>query len=343
MQCRFCHTELGERGRGRPRLWCSPACRMRFKRKGGPMERDMHSPPAVAIEGADVADVLLELRPKLVVPHGLQAGRPPTLQPWMLDFLRGAFAPGVRESALTVARKNAKSSLVALALLAWLAAPEALRRGPHWRAAVASETGALAAELRDLLAAFLEASGIAHNVRRSPAPGAIEAGDAVVSFHNASAATGLAMGCDLAIVDEAGVLDANKQRLWDSMVSSISGRRGRFVALGAQYDGPMFGDLLARAGQPSVHVTRYAAPVDADLDDEDAWRAANPALGLVKDVDYMADMSRRALYSTGSEAGFRAHDLNAPTVADREHIVTLKRWGECEGELPDRVDRKSVV
>ena len=299
------------------------------------MERDLHSP--AAIEGADVADVLIELAPRLVVPHGLQAGRPPTLQPWMLEFLRGAFAPGVREGALTCGRKNGKSSLVALALLAWLAAPEALGRGQHWRGAVASETGRLAAELRDLLSAFMTASGIKHHVRRSPAPGAIEAGDAEVTFHNATASTGLALGSDLAIVDEAGVLKEAKRPLWDSMVSSTSARRrGRFLALGAQYTGPMFRELLDRADDPAVHVTCYAAAPDCALEDRAAWAEANPGLGSIKSVSYMAAMARRAMAATGAEYGFRGHELNAAVDTARDSIVGPEAWRGCCGELPDR-------
>lgn len=338
-QCRFCGTPLpAQVGRGRRRVWCQDACRKRYEANGGkPLATDLLTGAPAPIEAQGVADVLAELAPTLVVPHGLQAGAPPTLMPWMLEFLRGAFARHVREAALSVARKNAKSSLVALALLAWLAAPKALHRPPAWRAAVASETGALAGELRDLLAAFLAASGIAHKVRRSPSPGAIEVGDASVTFANASSATGLALGADLAIVDEAGVLGEGKRNLWDSMVSSTSARGGRFLALGAQYEGPMFHELIARADDPAVHVAHYAAPADCALDDEAAWRLANPALGVVKARGYMVDMARRAAATPANESGFRGHDLNSPVAAEREQIVSLRDWRACcEGELPPR-------
>lgn len=329
--CGHCGGEFTVNRRGRPRRYCSSRCQQAARRKGRPALQ-----PA-DIEATDVAGVLAELAVRLVVPHGLSAGRPPTLQPWMLGFVSGAFAPAVRESALSVARKNAKSSLVALVLLAHLSSAK-LRPPGTWRAVVASETGGLAAELRDLLAAFLAASSVPHTVRKFPAPGNIEARDCEVSFLNASKATGLAVGANLAIVDEAGILGNDKRGLWDSMASCVAARRdGRFLALGAEYRGPMFLELLDRADSPAVHVARYRADAGCDIDDEAAWAAANPGLGVVKSMDYMRHAAARAIEQPTAEAGFRGHDLNQPVDAERVQIVTVAQWRECVAEaLPER-------
>lgn len=272
-----------------------------------------------------MAAKLIQLAPALVVPHGLLAGKPPVLMPWMLDFVAGAFADGIREAALSVARKNAKSSLVALILLAHLASPP----HPRWRCVVASETGKVAGELRDLLVQFLEASGIEAECRRSPPPGAVVVAGARVDFVASNKATGLAIGSDLAVVDEAGVLGEDKRVLWDSMLSSVSARDGRFVALGARYMGPMFAELLARKDDPAVHVTHYAADDDAALDDAEQWHKANPALDVVKPSSYMDDMARRALAVPASASGFAAHDLNLPREPELDPLVSPMLWRGC--------------
>ena len=110
----------------------------------------------------------------LKVPTGPLAGKPFKVAGWQADWLRAALAPGVREAALSVARKNGKSGVIAALLLAYLAGP--LRR-PLWRGVVVSLSGKLAVELRDAIEQTAEASGIAVDVKRSPYPGRIEGPD----------------------------------------------------------------------------------------------------------------------------------------------------------------------
>ena len=90
--------------------------------------------------------------------------------------------------------------------------------------------------------------------------------------------TGHALGADLAIVDEAGLLQESQRDLWAAVMSSVSGRDGRLLAISIQGDGPMFWELGERADDDSVVWEKYAAPDDAALDDEEAWALANPGL-----------------------------------------------------------------
>jgi len=61
----------------------------------------------------NTASALSKYIQSLTIGQGLQAGEPFKLLAWQRRFLRGAFAPDVQDAALTIARGNGKSVLVA--------------------------------------------------------------------------------------------------------------------------------------------------------------------------------------------------------------------------------------
>ena len=161
----------------------------------------------------------------------------------------------------------------------------------------------------------------------------------------AAKATGHAVGADLAIVDEAGLLQEKHRDLWNAMQSCISGRAGRLLAISIRGDGPMFAELADRATDPAVHWVEYAAPESAALDDAAAWHAANPGLGSIKSLDYMRDRVRAVLVSPADQSSFRAHDLNLPQAPSRELLCNPEAWRQCEvaaADLPRRDGRCMV-
>ena len=114
---------------------------------------------------------------------------------------------------MSVARKNGKSGLVAALLLAYLCGP---LNASNWRGVVVSETGALAAELREAIRQTAESSGLSDRltIKQSPPPGSIAGQDgALLSILASDKATGHAIGADLAVIDEAGLLDENRRGL----------------------------------------------------------------------------------------------------------------------------------
>ncbi|MDE0219357.1 MAG: terminase large subunit [Spirochaetaceae bacterium] len=285
-----------------------------------------------AAASADTADLAAWIEAKLRVPSGPLTGEPFRVSDWQREWLAAAFAPGVRESGLSIARKNGKSGFIAAVLLGHLIGPFART---DWRGVVASLTGPLAKELRDAMEATARVSGFAGSikVRRAPPPGSIEGKhSARVNFLAADKATGHAIGSDLAIIDEAGLLQENKRALWNALYSSISGRDGRFWCISIQGDGPMFSEMGQRDGSPTLHWRKWSAPEDCDLDDEVAWLAANPGIADgIKSRQYMADAAARVALSPGNEMHFRAYDLNQPVDPERETIVTVRDYARCIG------------
>ena len=89
----------------------------------------------------------------LVVPPGHPlAGEPMVLPDFAADWLRASWDS--HESALSTARKNAKSAIAAVVCLGYLVGP--LRR-PGWRGAIASLDKNKAGELRRQVAEIAEA------------------------------------------------------------------------------------------------------------------------------------------------------------------------------------------
>ena len=253
-----------------------------------------------------------------------------------LAFLRDVFRPGIRESLLCVARKNAKSAIVAIWLLACLCGP--LRR-LGWRAGVCSISKLKAAELK----AQCEQIAIASNLRglkfrRSPAPGRIESQWGGVDILAADSNAGAAAGFDLAIVDELGLLKERDRDLVASMRSSVSARDGRFVSLTVHGSSPFVPEILERRGDRGLVVHLFQAGDKARLDDEAAWRAANPGIAAgIKSASYMADEARRVAITTSDQSSFRALDLNRPAVPSTELLVGVDDFLDCETDkLPAR-------
>ena len=289
--------------------------------------RKKKSRPEMVAPAGDLFDWIEALK----VPSGPLRGQPFRLPDWQRSFLDDALAPGVREAGLSVSRKSGKSHLIGALLLAHLAG--VLNR-PLWRGVVVSLTGALAVELRMAIEQLADASGLADQieVRRSPFPGrVIGLQGSELTILASDKATGHALGADLAVIDEAGLLQEDRRYLWQAVYSSTSGRDGRCIYISIQGDSPMFRELQARQGQPGIVWHQFTAPEGCDLDDEAAWHAANPGLkDGIKSLGYMKDAAQRALANPSDAAGFRAHDLNQPQSPTRETLCAVEDWRKVE-------------
>ena len=306
-------------------------------------ERRASRPVATApvSECTDVADDIARwAESTLVVPTGLLAGSPFVIEGWQRDFLRDALQDGVREAALCCPRKNGKSGVIAALVLYYLAGPG---NRAHWRAIVVSLTGNLSKELRKQISEIADASGL-DSIRsyNSPTPGRVTGlNNASLDCLSADKSSGHAVGVDLALVDESGLLGEDKRTLWDAVYSSVSTRDGRVLYISIRGASPMYEELRERRGQSGIVWHEYAADENADLMDSEQWHKANPALGTVKSLSYMQDAAARAVESPLAAAGFRALDLNLPgtpnqpnilDVADYQRAVTdalPPRSGEC--------------
>ena len=124
---------------------------------------------AVGTEAAAVAEWSASV---LRVPHGHPlSGAPMTVPDYGVAFYVSVFDSEIREALLCLARKNSKSGLVAVLLLAYLAGPV---RRMGFRAGVVSLTKEKANELKKQMEDIATASGLTGvEFLRSPSPGRV--------------------------------------------------------------------------------------------------------------------------------------------------------------------------
>ncbi len=214
-----------------------------------------------------------------------------------------------------------------------------------WRGLVASLTGRLAGELREATRDTALVSGLQVHRRLSPPPGRLTGENgATVDFLAADRAGAHAMGADLAVVDEAGLLQERDRPLWDSVVSCLGGRNGRLLCISIQGRGPMFAEMKARRKDPAVVYHEYAAEPEDDPASEATWHKANPGLKSgVKSIEHMRRAARRALGAPEAMPGFLSYELNMPTDPAMQTIVSVDEWLPLyEAEVPERDDDVTI-
>ena len=275
-------------------------------------------PPAVPRDLDQPGNVLANwASEKLVIPAGHRnAGQPFKLPEYLIKFLDDAISH--RESLLCIARKNAKSAAIAVYALGRLCGPLAV---PGWRGGCLSISKPKAGELKLQMKQIAEASDLKGlKFWKSPAPGHVT-GPFDGRFE--ILCEGHASGLDDSIVDELGLLQEKDRETVASMRSAVSARNGRFIGLTVHGSGPFVPEILSREGQHGLAIHHYASSADCELDDQAAWRAANPGLGIVKELEYMQGEAERVAATPADESSFRALDLNQPMEPGEEVILTV--------------------
>ena len=306
---------------GRRKIYASTKVRVRAHRARRAAEAlhrlDAPAPAVVAVvDHADPVGALAQwASTTLIVPPGhYRAGEPMSLPDFAVEWLRASW--DAHESALSTARKNAKSAIAAVLALGYLTGP--LRR-PGWRGAIASVNKEKANELRKQVAAIAESSGLAVTIKRSPYPGIIESATGSLDTLSADRTAGHASGYDLVIVDETGLFPLRARDLLAGLRSSVSARGGKVRHISIRGDSELFREILEN---PAVVSHVYAAPNDCEIGDEAAWYAANPALGVIKSAEYMRDEVARVAGVPSDEPSFRALDLNQAISPTREMVCS---------------------
>ena len=314
---------------GRPRIYGSDRDKQAAYRArlvaGAQFRLDAPIPPVAAVidHHADPVGALTTwAADTLIVPPGHpRAGEPMALPDFAVDWLRASW--DAHESALSTARKNAKTAIAAVLELGYLCGP--LRR-PGWRGAIASLDKGKAGELRKQVAQIAESSGLDVRVRRTPYPGVIESATGSLDTLSADRTAGHASGYDLVIVDETGLFPLRARDLLAGLRSSVSARDGKIRHISIRGDSILFREILEN---PAVVSHIHAAPADCDIGDEAAWYAANPGLGTIKSVDYMRSEVLRVQGVPSDEPSFRALDLNLEISPTREMVCSPDDLRAC--------------
>lgn len=292
---------------------------------------------------SDVDRVLAFLR-DLPIVSGLKAGEKLELLPFQEQFVRGVYGPQddagkrlVRLAALSVARGNGKSALLAGLSLAHLLGPMAEPYGECYAAALDREQAGV---LFNMVRAYIEATpwmAARVNIRDWHKEITDELTRSKWSALTSDARKAHGLAPSFWIADE--VAQWRSREMWDNLRTGMAKRDhalGVTISTQAKDDIHFWSEMLDAPPVPSFYRQLHAAPADCALDDREAWAAANPALGAFLNEQEFADAAEMAQRSPSFEPAFRNLNLNQRVDAS-DRFIGAADW-EANGEPFDEAE-----
>ena len=245
-----------------------------------------------------------------------------------------------REAILSLARKNGKTALIAGIMLAHLVGPEARQNSQIVSGArsreQASQVFNYASKMINLSP---ELSGL---VRIVPSGKRLIGLPMNVEYRALSAEGKTAHGLSpvLSILDEVGQVRGPQDDFIDAITTAQGAHENPLmiaISTQAASDADLFSlwiDDAVQSEDPRIVCHLYAAPEDCDLMDESAWRAANPALGVFRSLDDLAEQAKKAQRMPSAENTFRNLCLNQ-RVSTYSPFISREVWQTCGGQVLD--------
>jgi phage terminase large subunit-like protein len=266
------------------------------------------------------------------------------LRDWQKQFILDVYAPlangrrRVRRAIFSVARKNGKTALIAALVLAHLCGPVSEMNGEIYSAATDREqAGQVFKFARQIIEAEPEfGPGGSCPLTVVPSTKTILCKQNGSFYRALSAEAGTKHGLNpsLWIYDE--LAQARDHELYDVLNTSQGARNEPLgFVISTQSPDPehplskLIDDGL-RADDTRVCVHLYAADDNVeDLLDEDAWAAANPALGDFRKVEDIRALAEEAVRMPSREASFRNLYLNQ-RVDQTTPLISRSEWKACQ-------------
>lgn len=275
-----------------------------------------------------------------MTPDGEQVGRPMVLAEFQRKFITDVYdnPAGTRRAYLSIARKNGKTGLIAALLLAHLVGPEARQNAQIVSGAMSRDQAAL---VFNLASKMVQLSPKLSQIIRIVPSGKRLIGLPLNTEFRALAADGrTAHGLSpvLAILDEVGQVRGPRSDFVDAIATS-QGAHAEPLLLVISTQAASDADLLSvwlddaqASDDPRIVCHLHAAPEGCDLTDVDAWQAANPALGIFRSRDDLAEQMKQAQRMPSAENAARNLLLNQRVSTDSP-FVSPDVWKSC-GTVP---------
>jgi phage terminase large subunit-like protein len=245
-----------------------------------------------------VADFIEEF---LVVPEGKDVGKPMVLRDWQREFIDRVYGSPTRRAILSMDRKNGKSALTAMLLLAHLAGPEALANSQIYSAAQSRDQASL---VFGLAAAKMVRMSVDLNaivtVRDSAKVLFCHTHGTTYRALSADATTAYGLSPVFAIHDEFGQVVSPRSELYDALETAM-GAHEEPLSVIISTQAPSDADLLplliddAKTGaDPKIKLFLHATDIEDDIHDPETWRKANPAIGDFRSLEDMRQAAGNA-------------------------------------------------
>lgn len=277
------------------------------------------------------------------MPSGEGQGGTIKLRKWQKQFIRDLYAPNddgkmrVRRAIFSVARKNGKTMLIAALVLAHLVGPEAIPNGEIYSAATdreqAGQVFKFARQLVEAEPEFAPDGSLPITVVPSTKTLVHNPNGSFYRALSAEAGTKHGLNPSVWIYDE--LAQARDQELYEVLNTSQGARKEPLgIVISTQSPDPehplskLIDDGLV-ANDSTVLVHLYCADDEAEIDDETAWRMANPALGDFRSVEDLRSLAAQAGRMPSMEASFRNLYLNC-RVDQTSPLIPRSEWRACQ-------------
>lgn len=252
------------------------------------------------------------------VPSGSKAGKAIVLDEFQRKFILAIYdnPHGTSRAYLSIARKNGKTALIACLLLVHLVGPEAQLNSQIISGAMSRDQAGLVFDLASKM--VMLNPELADIIKIVPSSKKLIGLPRNVEYKAISAEGKTAHGLSpiVAILDEVGQVRGSQSEFVDAIITA-QGAYDAPILLVISTQAPNDNDLLSiwlddakESKDPHVVSHVYAADPDADLLDEQAWKDANPALGLFRSLDDVRKQAETASRMPSFEPTFRNLILN---------------------------------
>jgi len=275
-----------------------------------------------------------------LVPEGQHVGKPIILDPFQKKFILEIYdnPANTRRAYLSIARKNGKTGLIAGIVLAHLVGPEAQQNSQIISGARSRDQAAQVYNYASKMVMLSpELSAV---VRIIPSGKKLVGLPMNVEYKALSAEAKTAHGLSpiVAILDEVGQVRGAQDDFIDAITTAQGAHESPLlmaISTQAADDADLFSiwlDDAAGSHDPKIVCHLYAAPSEAELLDEDGWKAANPALGTFRSYDDLAEQAKQAVRMPSSENTFRNLMLNQ-RVSTVSPFISRDVWKSCGGAV----------
>lgn len=279
------------------------------------------------------------------VPEGDLRGKPLKLMPFQRKFILDVYdnPSRTRRAYLSLGRKNGKTALIAAMVLAHIDGPVAIENSQVVSGARSRKQAAIVYKLAEKMVRMSPV--LSKRIKPTPSEKKLLGLAMNAEYEAISAEAGTAHGLSpvVAILDEVGQVKGP----YDAFVEAIETAQGAYdedalliaISTQAPTDNDLFSrwiDDAANSGDPHIVSHVYSAPADCDLLDREAWKAANPAMGIFRSLSDIEQKAARAARLPPEENSFRWLFLNQRVEASAP-FVSRSVWAAC-GEKPKSLD-----
>lgn len=280
--------------------------------------------------------VMLFAESYLLVPEGAKVGQPLKLEAFQEAFIYAIFdnPAGTRRAIFSIGRKNGKTALSAVILLAFICGPVAIRNSMICSGAMGREqAGLVFKHMRKMIEMSEKLTSI---TRIIPSQKQIIGLTSGVEFTALAKEGSTTVGRSDRVIlgDEWGQIIGESDSFVDALTTSQGAHDDALqiiISTQAATDAAMLSTWIDDANNskdPKVVCHVYSAKQDADVLDQKGWKASNPALGLFRSLEDLKNQAEEASRMPSKESSFRNLILNQ-RVATTSPLISRNVWESC--------------